>query len=292
MLSDRVVKRRPSEASRSELLRALGSALCLGLGGMVVLLGAGPAVAAVSIAINPPTQTVTPGTDFDVFVDVTNAGSAFNGFDIVVSFDPAALTPVPLVPLSSQQGCLMTGACSAACGNTFHLFNTAGDSVSVNNVLLCNQTSLTGPGRIYRLRFHASSTQQVTQINLRRASFFNAGLFVTPVNTAGCQVGIGVAVGVTPSAPGVARPLRVEPNPASSRVNFVSDDDTAGLAELRILDLQGRVVRQIGPLWLAPRARLAWDRRDAQGAVLPAGIYLVHVRRGDQVQNTRVVLLP
>jgi hypothetical protein len=225
-------------------------------------------------------------------VDVTAAGSAFNGFDLVVSFDPAAVTLLPLAPTTSQQGCLMTGGCSAACGNTFHVFAAAGDSAAVSDVLLCDATALTGPGRIYHLRFHASNTVQVTAINIRRTEFLNAGLFVRPVSKSGCQIGIGVAVGVTPGAPGVARPLRVEPNPAFGRVEFVSDDAAAGLAEADILDLQGRLVRHIGPTSLAAHASLGWDGRNADGARAPAGIYLVKLRRGDQLQSARLVLLP
>src|SRR5262249_57742701 len=83
-------------------------ALCAALG-----LAAPPARAAINVGLVPATQTVTPGSDFDLFIDVTSAGSAFNGFDAVVSFAPAALTFVPLVPSTSQQGCLMTGGCSA-----------------------------------------------------------------------------------------------------------------------------------------------------------------------------------
>ena len=253
---------------------------------------AGSARAAVSVALTPATQTVTPGTDFDVFVDVTSAGSAFNGFDLVVSFDPAALTLLPAAPTSSQQGCLMTGSCSAACGNTFHVFAAAADSITVSDVLLCDGVSLTGPGRIYHLRFHATTTVQVTQLTLRHATFYNAGLFVTPVNTASCQVGIGTSVGVGGPAPGRARPLRVEPNPSFGRVNFISEDDVAGLVEADIVDVGGRLVQHVGPTWLGPHARLGWDGRDSRGAHAPAGLYLVKVRRGGQVQNARVILLP
>ena len=245
----------------------------------------------ISVGLTPATQTVTPGTDFDVFIDVTGGSSSFNGFDMIVSFDPSALTFVPAVPTSAQQGCMMTGACSAACGNTFHLFSAAGDSLSVSDVLLCNQVSLTGPGRLYHLRFHASNTQQVTQLSVRRTHFYNAGLFVLPVNASGCQVGIGVSVGVGAPRPGLAHPLRVEPNPAFGRVQFVSEDDAGGMAEAEILDLQGRVLQHLGPVWLAPHARLSWDGREADGARVPAGLYLVRFRRDGQVQNARVILL-
>jgi hypothetical protein len=185
----------------------------------------------------------------------------------------------------------MTGGCSAACGNTFHVFAAAGDSVAVSDVLLCDGVALTGPGRLYHLRFHATTTVQVTQLNLRRARFYNAGLFVTPVNTASCQVGIGVNLGVGDPAPGLARPLRVEPNPSFGRVELVSEDAAAGLVEADIVDVTGRVVKHVGPV-CSGRMLGSAGTAAIHGARAPAGLYLVKVHRGGQVQNARVILLP
>src|SRR5712671_8079552 len=101
-----------------------------------------------------------------------------------------------------------------------------------------------------------------------------------------------MAVGVGTPPPGPARPLRVEPNPSFGRVNFRSEDGAAGFAEADVLDLQGRLVQHLGPLWLGAHARFSWDGRDASGAAVRAGLYLVRVRRAGQVQSTRVILLP
>ena len=250
-----------------------------------------PAHAAISVGLTPASQTVTPGTDFDLFIDITAAGSAFNGFDAVVSFDPAALTFVPLAPTSAQQGCLMTGGCSAACGNTFHVFSAAGDSLSVGDVLLCNEVFLTGPGHLYKLRFHASSTPQITQVNFRHVNFYNAGLFVTPVGSSNATIGIGMNVGVGPQGPGASR-VRVEPNPSFGRVQFVSEGGSGGLEAVEILDLQGRVVRSLLPAGSTPGARVTWDGRDVHGARVPAGVYQARVHRNGRTEHTRVVLLP
>ncbi len=266
----------------------------LGLGLAIVACCGTPAGvrAGVQVALTPSIQNVAPGADFDVFVDVTEAGSPFNGFDLVASFDPAALTLVPLAPTTLQQGCLMTGACSVACGNTFHRFSAAGDSITVNNVLLCNQTSLTGPGNIYVLRFHAANTPQVTEISIRRTNFYNAGLFVTPVSKSGCMIGIGVTLGVDGPITAPATRMRVEPNPSRGHVTFVPEGTGAGLTEIEVLDLQGRSVRRLGPVWLGSQAPLSWDGLDARGTRVPAGVYLARIRRGNLVQRTRVVLLP
>ena len=248
-------------------------------------------LAGVSVGLTPASQSVTPGTDFDVFIDVLSAGSSFNGFDAVVTYDPAALTFLPLSPTTAQQGCLMTGGCSASCGSTFHRFSAAGDSLNVSDVLLCNQVSLTGPGHLYKLRFHASSTQQTTHVDFRSANFYDAGLFVTPVQMSNSTIGIGVNVGV-PAAPAARTRVRVEPNPGFGRVRFVSESGPAGLTEIAIADLMGRVVRRLGPLTLGAGTLMEWDGRDSSGARVPPGIYLARIHRGEALELTRVVLLP
>ncbi len=256
------------------------------------LLASGVAHAAVSTALTPATQTVTPGSEFDLFFDVTSSGSAFNGYDLVVSFDPSALTFVPLAPTTLQQGCLMTGSCSTACGNTFHIFSAGPDSVSVNNVLLCNNSFLNGPGHLYKLRFRASNVTQTTQVIVRRTRFYNAGLFVGPVTTANALVGIGVNVGVGEGGTVHAGAWQAEPNPSTGRIEFRASGDASGLVSAEVLDLQGRVLHRLAPVWVGARGPLVWDGRGADGARLPAGMYLVRLRRGAQVQTTRVTLLP
>src|SRR5215471_11182355 len=236
------------------------------------------ALAAISVGLTPSSQTVGPGTDFDLFFDATAAGSDFNGFDVVVSYDPAALTFLPLSPTSLQQGCLMTGGCSAACGSTFHLFSAAGDSLSASDVLLCNQTFLNGPGHLYKLRFHASSTVQVTHVLIRHTNFYNAGLFVTPVSTSDATIGIGVTLGVGPSGPAGAGRVRVEPNPSFGRVAFaIEGGGASGLDSVEILDLQGRIVRALAPGGSSSAARMTWDGRDARGVPVAAGVYQARI---------------
>lgn len=253
---------------------------------------AAPARAGIKVGLTPVNQSVALGATFDVFLDITEAGSNFNGYDAVIGYNPAQLTFLPLTPTSSQQGCLMTGGCSAACGNTFHTFTAAGDSLVVSNVLLCNNTSLTGPGNLYKLRFQAANTPQVATITIRRANFYNAGLFVLPVEKTGCQVGIGVSLDVPDGTPITGAGVRVEPNPARSRVMFVAEDGVAGLAEVEVHDLQGRLVRHLGPTWLGTAGSLAWDGLDACGQQVAAGVYLARIRRGARLQTARVVLLP
>jgi FlgD Ig-like domain len=246
----------------------------------------------VHVGILPATQNVALNAEFDVEINVTQAGSAFNAFETTISYDPAALTFMPAAPTSLQQGCLMTGTCSAACGNTFHHFTAAGDSLIISDVLLCDQVALTGPGQVYKLHFKAAGTAQTTNVHFRRASFYNAGLFVNPVTTADATIGIGTTVGVGDGRMTHGLSLRAEPNPASGPVSFAIESDAAAVQRIVVFDLSGRVVRQLAEGWQASGGhRVAWDGTDGAGARVPAGVYLVTLRAGARVIRTRVALL-
>jgi hypothetical protein len=56
---------------------------------LVALLAAGNASAGVTVALQPASQLVAPGSDFDVLLEVTAPGSSFNAFDAIVGYDPA-----------------------------------------------------------------------------------------------------------------------------------------------------------------------------------------------------------
>jgi hypothetical protein len=254
----------------------------------------GLARAGVQTALMPSQQTVSPGAEFDLEIDVTAAGSSFNAFKAVVTFDPAALTFMQASPVSGQQGCLMTGACSAACGTTFHTFSALADSMVIYNSLLCDAIALTGPGQIYKLHFKASNTQQVTYVRFRRTpTFLNAGLYVFPVSSADAAVGIGQLLGVGPGGTAeTALKLRAEPNPSPGAVMLTVESAAAGEQRLDVLDVQGRLVRRLGGGWHDRGTRqVSWDGRDASGARAPSGVYIIRLQAGGRVVRAHVTLL-
>lgn len=249
------------------------------------------AAAGVQASVLPATVNVTPGAEFDVTIEVTQAGSPFNGFVAIVGYDTTALTFVPAASIASQQGCLMLGTCGGGCGNTFHRFTAAGDSLSITDHLMCDQLALTGPGTIYKLRFRASNAAQVTWIRLRRATFYNAGLFVTPVATADARVGIGIPLAVGDAAPPPGLAVRAEPNPARGRLSLAVTSGGAGVLRAEIHDVAGRLVRRLDGGWReAGAARLPWDGTGVAGTRVPPGIYLVTVRVGERIARARVVM--
>jgi hypothetical protein len=211
-------------------------------------------------ALLPAVVAVAPDSEFTLELTITAADASFNGLDSVVEFDPAALTFVPAAPVSLQEGALMTGAC----GNTFHRFAAAADSLNLTDVLLCAGESLTGPGAVYRLRFRAGATPGTTFVRLRppRTRFYNAGLYVLPVETFDAEIRIGSLVGVQP---GAGHSARVIPNPARAGSAIRLEGFPAG--RLSIYDARGRFVRGLDSV--------SWDGRDMRGVLAPAGRYTI-----------------
>ena len=244
--------------------------------------------AGVQLAILPVTQTVAPGSEFEVTLQVTAAGSAFNGFTVYVGYDPAVLTPVPLSPLGNQLGALVTSTCS----NVFHQFHYGSGIDSVDVSLLCAGVTMTGPGTIYRMHFHASSTVQVTTLSILPGSYFaNAGITVLGLSTKDAAVGIGMTpvLDAGDGPPPASLSLSAAPNPARGDVAFAFGTPLAADAQLRVADVQGRVVRVFAVPAGARSAR--WDARGTGGETVAPGLYLVELRRGARRDVVRIAIV-
>lgn len=244
----------------------------------------------VTVALRPSSTTVAPGSTFSVYVEVTQAGSPFNGFDAIIGYDPNALTLVPLSPLSQQEGSYM----KSACGSRFHRFQQGADRDTATDVLLCNSVSLTGPGRIYQLQFRASSTAQFTKLSFMPGlRFYSDGLVLSPVNSCDAIIAIGMAAGIDDALPtGLPLRLRAAPNPARSRTSLTIEAPGAGDQELRIYDVTGRTVRQLESGFFGGGVRrVTWDGRSDSGALLPPGIYLARLWAAGRWVDERVALL-
>ena len=113
---------------------------------IVLALSGSVARSDVELAILPESLAVDPGEIFDIELTITVDGSAFNGYDAVIGFDPDFLIFVEQ-PLEDQEGPLMTDACP----ERFHEFEISpdGDVLTVHHVLLCAGVSVTGPGVVF-----------------------------------------------------------------------------------------------------------------------------------------------
>jgi hypothetical protein len=238
----------------------------------------------ITVALTPTVAQVAPGEEFDLDISVTQAGLPFNGFDAVIAWDPAALSPI-----SNQEGGLMADAC----GDTFHRFRQGADTDTITDVLLCNGIDLTGPGQIYRLRFRASDTAQETHVAfIPGLQFYDAGLFVNPVISMDATINIGPPVSVEdPPTPSKLR-LQVAPNPCRSGTLFTIEADRAGPQRLRVIDARGRVVRRFEePMGAAGARTVAWDGCDQGGRPLSAGVYFVTLEVVGRSVSNRVSLV-
>ncbi|MEZ4651880.1 MAG: FlgD immunoglobulin-like domain containing protein [Candidatus Eisenbacteria bacterium] len=76
------------------------------------------------------------------------------------------------------------------------------------------------------------------------------------------------------------------PNPSRGTVSLRLRDDAAGDARATILDVRGRMVRDIGA---ARGGEFVWDGRDGDGRRVPGGIYFFRVETGEGDVVRRVV---
>lgn len=260
---------------------------------LAVILATTPVAAraqGVHVALLPATQTVAPGDTFNLEIKVTQAGSAFNGFDAYIGYDPAAVTFLPRSPISQQEGTYFASACS----NRFHVFHAGAGIDSITDVLLCSGVSLTGPGQIYRLHFKAASFPQVTTIRfLPGLQFYNAGVYVNPDSSKDATIGIGVALGVEQGGPApTALRMFASPNPARSVISFRIESDRPGDQRLIVADVQGRTVRRVeAGSFDAGIRNVVWDCRNDSGLVVPPGSYFAVLRAGARTIRTRFAVL-
>ena len=250
-----------------------------------------PARAGVTVAILPDSQTVAPGAEFEVAITVTEAGSSFNAFGLVLGFDPAALSAVSISPLSDQVG----GAMTEVCTNIFHDFRRGTSRDTANCSMLCAGASTSGPGEIYRLRFRASTTAQVTALTFVQQKFYGGGLLVMPVQATGAVVRIGAGQVSVGEVPGTAHRLflhQARPNPARSGSEIRYEIPYEDHVSLDVLDIQGRLVRRMrNSIEPAGVYRVFFDGRSGEGRLLPAGVYLIRLATRAGARTTRVAML-
>ena len=103
--------------------------------------------------------------------------------------------------------------------------------------------------------------------------------------------------GITEGIPGVGLdPLHVSPNPfnPTTTIDFKVPGDPGEVVsiELTVCDLAGHIVRELRAesMQTGP-ASVRWDGRDANGAVVSSGAYIVRLRAGGRYSTKSMTLL-
>lgn len=246
---------------------------------LVLLWGASSARAA-SVRLGFPTEVldVAPGTTFTLQVVALEGDVPFNALDLGLLFDPSAVSFVPTSPLAKQRGLLFTSACAT----TFHRFASYTDSLAATVVLLCNETTVSGAGVVYQVRFQALPGNRWSRIRLgANTRVFMGGALVPqlPARDVWLRIGspppLDVAPGAGTRALAFAAPW---PNPARSEHGVGLRFDLAQPSEVSVelLDAAGRRVahEDLGTL-AAGRHALPWR----PSGVAP-GRYVLRLRTG------------
>lgn len=243
----------------------------------------------VHVALSPIDSVVALGDQFDVRVEVTTAGDPFNAYQTVIEFDPAALTYIPQ-PTSQQEGSLM----ASQCGSTFKQFvhDAGSDSIKITHALLCANTSVTGPGVLYKIRFQAQASHSTnTEIRFRWINFANAGLAVGPVDSTNASLILGNPTDATWVLP-VTHSIHVSPNPFNPNTTVRVESLSPGHERLLVHDVRGRLVRVLEEGYFGSGSRyISWDGNDERGRAVPSGRYLVTLMHTGGQLTQPVVLM-
>lgn len=96
-----------------------------------------------------------------------------------------------------------------------------------------------------------------------------------------------------PDRLGAALSLRGAPNPAQGEVAFAFELATAADVTLDVYDAAGRrVATLLAGRRAAGKDVVRWDRRDATGSRVPAGVYYGRLTAGDGSRMSKLVFLP
>ncbi len=130
---------------------------------LISMIFAGPATADVSVSIFPENSCAELNQNFTVYVYVDSIGSAFNGYDAVIQFDPAILEFVSV----QEESVMVNGA-----GSRWWVPEVFTDHVHISHALMQGGAEVTGPGALSSITFSAPSTPDVTDIIFDSIEFY------------------------------------------------------------------------------------------------------------------------
>jgi hypothetical protein len=245
-----------------------------------------PALADVSFAIRAEVPCVEYAGTFTAFLELDEAGSEVDGYEVTVQFDGDLLDVV-----SIQEGPLMTGVC----GQTWWYHTQTESSVFISHVLLCGGPGITGPGELSSITFQATSMPGDSPLRLVGAEFYRAGHYVTPVHVHDNSVTVAVdcpGSGCPESTPRGTCLWANQPNPFSGGTLIEFDLPAALPVKLSVYDVSGRLVRVLveGEMPAGGQA-VVWDRRDGDRCVVPGGVYLYRLDTRERTLTRKMTVM-
>ncbi|MEZ5066023.1 MAG: cohesin domain-containing protein [bacterium] len=266
-----------------------------GLAGTLALLLAATTAAAVDpvdffASIEPALTEVEPDDLFEVTFSAGDPAEHFNGYEVVLQFDPAVLEFV-----SAAEGSLMIQAAPFR----WTVPQSTDSTVTFTHVLLAAGAFVDGPGPLstYTFRAVANGASPIAIVSDPHCTFVDAGLCVNADSgqtfPRAVQMTDGlVVVGGGTSAPESGR-LRpgFAPNPTRGGGELTFSAARA-FDRVRLVDVSGREI--LGEE-LAPGVRgsgvWTWDGLGPDRRRVPPGVYWAILEGGSGPAATKVVVL-
>ncbi len=85
--------------------------------------------------------------------------------------------------------------------------------------------------------------------------------------------------------------LKAYPNPFNGRVTLLFNLPQSGEVQLRIYDINGRMVKDVSGFYATGSQSVSWDGRDATGNAVSSGLYIVKLQYGAQELSRKLLYL-
>jgi hypothetical protein len=247
-----------------------------------------PVPAATSVSINPSLTLVEPGDTFTVFIWKDSLDIEFDGYEAVVTYDPAIIEF-----LGADEESVMTDPCY----NRWWLVTPDSGSIFMSHALLCGGLTTEGPGALSSLEFEAVA-EGSTLISVDYFWLTLGGIWIKDIDwhdgivRVGYQAGIGKSIG--DGEPSLS--ITVWPNPAGVSDVRIRCSSQVAIGStplpLEIFDVRGRVVARpeleaSGGGWWA----YVWDGTGGDGSSIAGGVYFARIAGQKCAASGRIVLL-
>lgn len=269
------------------VMRHVAFAAVVGIG-LGLTLATSPVSAGASVSVNPESTLVEPGDTFSVFIWKDSVDVTFDGYEAVVTYDPAVIGYV---------GATEESVMVDSCWNRWWVVTPDTGSIFMSHVLMCGGISVQGPGALSALTFEALA-EGSTVVSVDYFWFTLSGIWIKDVDWHDGIVDVRDLSGVEKGSEDgeFTLSIKVRPNPARKFDIIIQGAPLSGTGStpppLEICDVRGRAVA-------SPRLRTAdasrwtyeWDGTGENGHRLGDGVYFARIALPGFSASRRIVLL-